>query len=108
MSPKTTPMALIVNQDDTSMTTVRLDGKQSPVISTLSLGPAQPNAIGGVTFSLGEWIFVTNTATNKVAAIDPIGSLAPILEDFLDVNGPVRLGQRPVRRRRLAAEGTFK
>jgi len=96
-SPLSTPMALVVNQDDTTMTTVRLDGKHSPVIGTLSLGPAQSNAIGGVTFSLGEWIFVTNTSTNKVAAIDPIGSLAPILEDFLDVNGPVRLGQRPVR-----------
>jgi YVTN family beta-propeller protein len=96
-SPLATPMALVVNQDDTSLTTVRLDGKHSPVISTLSLGPTQANAIGGVTFSLGEWIFVTNTATNKVAAIDPIGGLAPILETFLDVNGPVRLGQRPTR-----------
>lgn len=96
-SPLSTPMALVVNQDDTTLTTLRLDGKHSPVISTLSLGPVQANAIGGVTFSLGEWIFVTNTATNKVAAIDPIGGLAPILESFLDVNGPVRLGQRPTR-----------
>ena len=57
----TTPMAMVANQDDTTMTTVRLDGKGSPVISTLSLGPVQADAIGGVTFSLGEWIFVTNT-----------------------------------------------
>lgn len=96
-TPLSTPMALVVNQDDTTLTTLRLDGKHSPVISTLSLGPAQSDAIGGVTFSLGEWIFVTNTVTNKVAAIDPIGGLAPILETFLDVNGPVRLGQRPTR-----------
>lgn len=96
-TPLSTPMALVVNQDDTTMTTLRLDGQGSPVISTLSLGPAQPDAIGGVTFSLGEWIFVTNTATNRVAAIDPIGGLTPILESFLDVNGPVRLGQRPTR-----------
>ncbi len=96
-TPTTTPMALVTNQDDTTLTTVRLDGKQSPVISTLSLGPVQADAIGGVTFSLGEWIFVTNTESNKVAAIDPIGGLAPILETFLDVNGPVRLGQRPTR-----------
>jgi YVTN family beta-propeller protein len=96
-TPLSTPMALVVNQDDTTLTTLRLDGKHSPVVSTLSLGPAQTDAIGGVTFSLGEWIFVTNTATNKVAAIDPIGGLAPILESFLDVNGPVRLGQRPTR-----------
>jgi YVTN family beta-propeller protein len=96
-SPLSTPMALVVNQDDTTLTTLRLDGKLSPVISTLSLGPVQPDAIGGVTFSLGEWIFVTNTDSNKVAAIDPIGALAPILETFLDVNGPVRLGQRPTR-----------
>ncbi|NWF72270.1 MAG: hypothetical protein HXY51_04370 [Nitrospirae bacterium] len=96
-SPLSTPMALVVNQDDTTMTTVRLDGKHSPVISTLSLGPVQADAIGGVTFSLGEWIFATNTESNKVAAIDPVGALAPILEDFLDVNGPVRLGQRPTR-----------
>ncbi len=99
-SPLSTPMALVVNQDDTTLTTIRLDGKQSPVISTLSLGPVQPDAIGGVTFSLGEWIFVTNTATNKVAAIDPIGGLAPILESFLDVNPAnplVKIGERPTR-----------
>ncbi len=99
-TPLSIPMALVVNQDDTTMTTLRLDGQGSPVISTLSLGPAQADAIGGVTFSLGEWIFVTNAATNKVAAIDPIAGLAPILEDFLDVNPQtslVRLGQRPTR-----------
>jgi YVTN family beta-propeller protein len=96
-TPLSTPMALVANQDDTTLTTLRLDGKGSPVISTLSLGPVQPDAIGGVTFSLGEWIFVTNTESNKVAAIDPIGGLTPILETFLDVNGPVRLGQRPTR-----------
>jgi hypothetical protein len=96
-APLATPMALVVNQGDTTMTTVRLDGTGSPVLNTLSLGPVQPDAIGGVAFSLGEWIFVTNKATNKVAAIDPIGALAPILEDFLDVNGPVRLGLRPTR-----------
>ncbi len=60
-TPTTTPMALVTNQDDTTLTTLRLDGKGSPVISTLSLGPVQADAIGGVTFSLGEWIFVTNT-----------------------------------------------
>ncbi len=99
-SPLSTPMALVVNQDDTTMTTVRLDGKHSPVISTLSLGPAQADSIGGVAFSLGEWIFVTNTETNKVAAIDPIGALAPILENFLDVNPAnplVKIGERPTR-----------
>jgi hypothetical protein len=96
-TPTTTPMALVTNQDDTTLTTIRLDGKGSPVINTLSLGPAQSDAIGGVTFSLGEWIFVTNKNTNKVAAIDPIGALAPILETFLEINGPVRLGQRPSR-----------
>ncbi len=96
-SPLSTPMALVVNQDDTTLTTVRLDGKKSPVISTLSLGPVQADSIGGVAFSLGEWIFVPNTNTNKVAAIDPIGGPQPILETFLDVNGPVRLGLRPTR-----------
>ncbi|NOS81632.1 MAG: hypothetical protein HOP32_08645 [Nitrospira sp.] len=96
-TPTTTPMALVTNQDDTTLTTVRLDGKHSPVINTLSLGPAQPDAIGGVTFSLGEWIFVTNTSTNRVATIDPISSLTPILEDFLEVNGIYKIGQRPTR-----------
>jgi YVTN family beta-propeller protein len=99
-SPLSTPMALVVNQDDTTMTTIRLDGKGSPVISTLSLGPAQAGAIGGTAFSLGEWIFLTNTETNKVAAIDPIGGVAPILESFLDVNPAnplVKIGERPTR-----------
>lgn len=102
-SPLSTPMALVVNHDDTTMTTLRLDGKHSPTIGTLSLAggaPAQAGAIGGVGFSLGEWIFVTNTVANKVAAIDPIGGAAPILEEFLDVNPTnplVRLGQRPTR-----------
>jgi len=97
LSPTTTPMALVVNQDDTSMTTLRLDGQGSPVISTLSLGPAQTDEIGGVSFSIGEWIFVTHKAGNRVAFIDPIGAPAPILEGFLEVNGPVRIGQRPSR-----------
>jgi len=96
-SPTTTPMALVANQDDTTLTTLRLDGKGSPVISTLSLGPAQADAIGGTAFSLGEWIFVTNSATNRVATIDPISSVTPILEDFLEVNGIFKIGQRPKR-----------
>jgi YVTN family beta-propeller protein len=96
-SPLSTPMALVVNQDDTTLTTLRLDGKNSPIIGTLSLGPTQSDAIGGVTFSLGEWIFVTHTAGNRVATIDPIGTLAPILEDFLDASGSPRVGQRPKR-----------
>lgn len=96
-TPLTTPMALVVNQDDTSVTTLRLDGKGSPVIGTLSLGPAQSDAIGGVTFSIGEWIFVTHSAGNRVAFIDPIGALAPILEGYLDSSGDPRVGQRPGR-----------
>ncbi|MDN5940468.1 MAG: hypothetical protein L0H94_01180 [Nitrospira sp.] len=99
-SPLSTPMAFVVNQDDTTLTTLRLDGKHSPVISTLSLGPAQPDAIGGIAVSLGEWIFVTNTSTNQVATIDPIGGLVPILEDFLTENPQdprVKIGQRPTR-----------
>jgi YVTN family beta-propeller protein len=96
-SPTTTPTALVANQDDTTLTTLRLDGKGSPVISTLSLGPVQADAIGGTAFSLGEWIFVTNSATNRVATIDPISSVTPILEDFLEVNGIFKIGQRPKR-----------
>jgi len=96
-TPLTTPMAMVVNQDDTTMTTIRLDGKGSPVISTLSLGPMQVDAIGGITFSLGEWIFVTHTAGNRVAFIDPIGALKPILEDFLDDTKTPRIGQSPKR-----------
>lgn len=101
-SPLTTPMAFVVNQDDTTLTTLRLDGKFSPVVSTLSLGPAQPDAIGGVTFSLGEWVFVTHTAGDRVAAIDPIGGPTPILEDFLTTNpadptGRVRVGLKPTK-----------
>jgi YVTN family beta-propeller protein len=96
-TPLSTPMALVVNQDDTTLTTLRLDGKNSPVISTLSLGPAQSDAIGGVAFSLGEWIFVAHTAENRVATIDPIGGLTPILEDFLDASGTPRVGERPQR-----------
>ncbi len=106
-TPLSIPMALVVNQGDTTMTTVRLDGKSSPVISTLSLGPPQADSIGGVAFSLGEWIFVTNTATNQVAAIDPIGTAAPVLEDFLTVNPldpRVKIGQRPTRIHRDPAD----
>lgn len=99
-TPLSIPMALVVNQGDTTLTTIRLDGKETPVISTLSLGPRQDDAIGGVAFSLGEWIFVTNSATNKVATIDPIGALTPIFEDFLTANPldpRVKIGQRPTR-----------
>ncbi|MBS0154590.1 MAG: hypothetical protein JSS38_08365 [Nitrospira sp.] len=99
-TPLSTPMALVVNQGDTTLTTVRLDGKKQPIVSTLSLGPPQIDAIGGVAFSLGEWIFVTNSATNKVATIDPIGAQTPILESFLTENPKdvrVRIGQRPTR-----------
>jgi YVTN family beta-propeller protein len=99
-TPLSTPMALVVNQDDTTLTTLRLDGKHSPIVGTLSLGPAQPDAIGGVTFSLGEWIFVTHTAGNRVATIDPIGATTPILEGFLTENPldtRIKIGQRPTR-----------
>lgn len=99
-TPLSIPMALVVNQGDTTMTTVRLDGQSPSVINTLSIGPRQADAIGGVTFSLGEWIFVTNQATNQVATIDPIGGLEPILEDFLTENPldpRVKIGQRPTR-----------
>lgn len=101
-SPLTTPMAFVVNQDETTLTTLRLDGKFSPVVGTLSLGPAQPDAIGGVTFSLGEWVFVTHSAGDRVAAIDPIGGSPPILEDFIttnpaDTTGLVRVGRRPTK-----------
>ncbi|MCA1958588.1 MAG: hypothetical protein LDL14_08695 [Nitrospira sp.] len=101
-SPLTTPMAFVVNQDDTTLTTLRLDGKFSPVVGTLSLGPAQADAIGGVTFSLGEWVFVTHTAGDRVAAIDPIGGSPPIFEDFITTNpadptGRVRVGRRPTK-----------
>lgn len=97
-TPLSTPMAFVANQGDTTLTTIRLDGNQEPVISTLSLGPPQADAIGGVAFSLGEWIFATNTATNKVATIDPIGGVSPILEGFLTenpLNTRVKIGQRP-------------
>jgi DNA-binding beta-propeller fold protein YncE len=93
-------MAFVVNQDDTTLTTLRLDGKFSPVVGTLSLGPAQADAIGGVTFSLGEWVFVTHTAGDRVAAIDPIGGSPPILEDFITTNPAnalVRVGRRPTK-----------
>lgn len=99
-TPLSTPMALVVNQDDTTLTTVRLDGVSPAVIGTLSLGPRQADAIGGVAFSLGEWIFVANTETNQVATIDPIGGTAPILEGFLTANPldlRVKIGQRPTR-----------
>ncbi|CUQ65442.1 hypothetical protein [Candidatus Nitrospira inopinata] len=101
-SPLTTPMAFVVNQDDTTLTTLRLDGKFSPVIGTLSLGPVQPDAIGGVTFSLGEWVFATHTAGDRVAAIDPIGGSPPILENFIttnpaDTTGHLRVGRRPTK-----------
>lgn len=99
-TPLSIPMALVVNQGDTTLTTVRLDGQASPVISTLSLGPVQADAIGGVAFSLGEWIFVTNQATNQVATIDPIGATSPVLEDLLTANPldpRIKIGQRPTR-----------
>ena len=99
-TPLSIPMALVVNQGDTTLTTVRLDGETPSVMGTLSLGPSEPDAIGGVAFSLGEWIFVANTTTNQVATIDPIGGAAPILEDFLTTNPldpRVKIGQRPAR-----------
>lgn len=96
-TPLSIPMALVVNQEDTTMTTLRLDGKGTPVISTLSLGPAQADAIGGVGFSLGEWIFVTHTAGNRVAYIDPIGGPVPILENYLVTTTDPRVGLQPKR-----------
>lgn len=97
-TPLTIPMAFVANQGDATLTTIRLDGHQPSVINTLSLGPSQPDAIGGVAFSLGEWVFATNTETNQVAIIDPIGGRSPILEGFLTANPldtRVKIGQRP-------------
>lgn len=93
------PLAFVANQDDTTVTTIRLDGKGTPVINTLPIGPPQSDAIGGMAFSSGEWLFVTNTATNWVATIDPRGKV-PIFEEYLTENKEnplVKIGQRPTR-----------
>ncbi len=104
-TPLSTPMALVVNQDDTTVTTIRLDGRFTPVLNTLPIGPAQPDAIGGISFSLGEWIFVTHTAGNRVAFIDPIGGLAPILEGYLVSTTDPRIGLQPKRIYRDPVDG---
>ncbi len=93
------PLAFVANQDDTTLTTIRLDGKGTPVVNTLPIGPPQSDAIGGMAFSSGEWLFVTNTAANWVATIDPRGRL-PIFEEYLTANKEnplVKIGRRPTR-----------
>ncbi len=86
----TTPLAFINNRDDKTLSTITVDGTNSKVLSTLPATEFENNALGDMTSSLQEWVFVNLGAGNKVATIDPLSGATPIHEANLAT------GERPV------------
>lgn len=86
----TTPLAFVNNRDDKTLSTITVDGANSKVLSTLPATAFENNALGDMTSSLQEWVFVNLSAGNKVALIDPLSGATPIHEANLQT------GERPV------------
>lgn len=87
----TTPLAFVNNRDDKTLAVVTVDGANSKVISALPSSEFGNNALGDMTTSEGEWVFVNIAGDgNMVATIDPISGAVPMHETNLPT------GERPV------------
>ena len=94
------PMAFVNNTGDRTLTAVALRGDSgNGVINTLPSSVFGNVALGDMQFSLGEWIFVTLSAGNQVATIDPLTAATPVHEVNLNA------GTRPVHLYRDPTDG---
>lgn len=97
----TNPLVLINNTGDKTLETVKHDGDTN----NQSIGKLggnnefQGTALGDMTSSAGDWVFVNLSAANGVALIDPLSGAKPIFETILPT------GERPVHIYRDAVDG---
>ena len=85
------PLVFVNNTGDKTLTTVALRGDaNNEAIGTLGPAVFGNVALGDMSFSEGEWVFMNLGAGNAVAAIDPLTGAVPVHETNLNV------GTRPV------------
>ncbi len=97
----TNPLVFINNTGDKTLETIKHDGDTN----NQSIGKLGGNnefqgaALGDMTSSAGDWVFVNLTAANGVGIIDPLSGAKPIFETILTT------GERPVHIYRDAVDG---
>lgn len=97
----TNPLVFINNTGDKTLETIKHDGDTN----NQSIGKLggnnefQGSALGDMTSSAGDWVFVNLGAANGVGIIDPLSGAKPIFETILPT------GERPVHIYRDAVDG---
>ncbi len=88
----THPLVFINNTGDKTLATVKHDGDtNNQLIGTLGgKNEFQGSALGDMTSSAGDWVFVNLVTANGVGLIDPLSGATPIFEKILPT------GERPV------------
>lgn len=97
----TNPLVFINNTGDKTLATIKHDGDtNNELIGTLgNNNEFQGSALGDMTHSAGDWVFVNLTGANGVGIIDPLSGAKPIFETI------IRTGERPVHIYRDAVDG---
>jgi len=97
----TNPLVFINNTGEKTLETIKHDGDTN----NQSIGKLggnnefQGTALGDMTSSAGDWVFLNLSAANGVALIDPLSGAKPIFETILPT------GERPVHIYRDAVDG---
>ncbi|MBK9307721.1 MAG: hypothetical protein IPM58_11690 [Nitrospira sp.] len=97
----TNPLVFINNTGDKTLETIKHDGDTN----NQSIGKLggnnefQGSALGDMTSSAGDWVFVNLTAAKGVGIIDPLSGAKPIFETIIPT------GERPVHIYRDAVDG---
>jgi YVTN family beta-propeller protein len=97
----TNPLVFINNTGDKTLETIKHDGDTN----NQSIGKLggnnefQGSALGDMTSSAGDWVFVNLGAANGVGLIDPLSGAKPLFETILPT------GERPVHIYRDAVDG---
>jgi YVTN family beta-propeller protein len=97
----TNPLVFINNTGAKTLETIKHDGDtNNHSIGTLGgNNEFQGAALGDMTSSAGDWVFMNLSAANGVALIDPLSGAKPIFETILPT------GERPVHIYRDAVDG---
>jgi len=97
----TNPLVFINNTGDKTLETIKHDGDtNNQSIGKLgSNNEFQGSALGDMTSSAGDWVFVNLGAANGVGIIDPLSGAKPIFETIIPT------GERPVHIYRDAVDG---
>lgn len=97
----TNPLVFINNTGDKTLETIKHDGDtNNQSIGTLGRNNEfQGSALGDMTFSAGDWVFVNLGAANGVGLIDPLSGAKPLFETIIST------GERPVHIYRDAVDG---